>query len=50
MGGKAALGETEDRYFRINSIYDLAMEQSGGPSGARTLDTRIKSPVLCQLS
>ena len=24
--------------------------ENGGPSGARTLDTRIKSPVLCQLS
>ena len=26
----------------------LDFVKSGGPSGIRTLDTRIKSPVLCQ--
>ena len=29
---------------------DVGAWRVGGPSGARTLDTRIKSPVLCRLS
>ena len=29
---------------------DLMKKRSGGPSGIRTLDLRIKSPLLCQLS
>ena len=36
--------------FRYKKTATQAVTERNGQSGDRTLDTRIKSPVLCQLS
>ena len=34
--------------FGRTTVSSIMTNKSGGPAGIRTLDTRIKSPMLCQ--